>query len=226
MNTENFEKFREFYLNYKSAYTISAEFQMNGIKHPINLEVRKGGKIGCEVFTIINRETHHLFSRLLRGCIYKLILELPLGASLAISHTVFVEANNIIKPLLIIEEIFRETSVNTPRPLTENALFIILSCTMNGNSIRTRAYESDEIYGALDELKVKLGEEISAIRICPYCRFIEQYANTNICLRDLTPDEFTQAQNMEKRQKNLEIYFEKIAWDIDEFHFCSAFTRM
>lgn len=225
MNIEQHEQFSQFLINYKSAYNIFLECQMNGVKYPLNLEIRKSGKCGCELFTTLNGTTYQLFSGNLGGCIHRFVQSLPQGSTIEIPHRVFVEVKDSLESLLIIEEISQSPNIHSDNSAIGNNPSLILRGRLGDQSIQTQVYESDDLFDALSEFESKLKQENVIIRVCANCHFYDQLLNKEVCLRDLPSDKISQIRGPRAKRLSPEIYFEKIAWDMDHFHFCSAFTK-
>jgi hypothetical protein len=225
MNKDSTEKFEEYLKHYKSAHVIWGEYSFGSVSYKISLEVRQGATNGCTLFTIIDGTTYRITSKLIRGCLYKLLSELPKGSIITIPHKIYVEEERQRKQITVYEELSSEFTEDVSSEGGQiRKILILLGCEVNNNDIHTKHYESDEPYEALDELKSLLEwNKPIFLRICPYCRFYENYANSSICLRDLSQIEYAQVQELIKKRMDLQGYYEKIAWDLDVFHFCDAF---
>jgi hypothetical protein len=226
MPSDNYKNPQEFYINYKSASILLGKYKLNDSELQIILEIRKGAKSGCELFTEIGEVSFCLYSGLLRGCLHQMALQLPLGSIITIPHIVLIDVNEQILQLIINDEIYCRAVDGGERSNDQNStVFTVLGCSFFGNELRTRPYEFDDIDVALREIKEMVGKQKTInIRICPNCRFMDYYANTMICLRDLSPSEFTEVCEMRKKREMINDYYSKIAWDIDNFHYCSAFS--
>lgn len=226
MTDDHSNSSQEFYLHYKTASVILGIYKHNDIVSQIILENRKGAKSGCELSTEINGISLRLYSGLLRGCLYKLALELPLESLITIPHVVFIDRDGHISQLIINEEIYCRVIQDIDDVTDMNRqVFTALDCKFKGKEIRTKPYDFDDVDVALREIKDIASEEKNiTIHICPNCQFIDYYANTMICLRDLNPSEYVVVREMRKRRNVINNYYNKIAWDIDDFHYCSAFS--
>ena len=199
--------FQEYYMSYKNAFSIIAEYHLNMRKTTIILEIRKGGKVGCELYTKINGVPYSIYSRLLRGSFNQLLMELPEKSFIKVPHMVFIDNMGHVDPVIIIEEIGNSRIDNslTVSNYTKQT-FITLHCEYGDQIFQTRSYETDEVYEALDELLNSVEKFFSiSISICPRCIFIKHYANTAICLRDLSPEEIMIAEKKLKGHDSLNI---------------------
>lgn len=221
------DDFYNYYMNYKNAYSILGKYSLLGLESDILLEIRKSGKLGCEIYTTIKDITYNVSSGLLKGCLKKLLLELPEGSSIILPHQVHVrDQNGQVSKMVVKENIFnhlKEDSLSID--IDTNITLVLLSFVTNGEEFYTSPYDYDDISSALDDIKKELEKKYSlTIQICQQCQFLEDYANTMICLRDLNSNELESAKVLRKARKSLSGYYEKIAWDIEDFHYCSAFT--
>lgn len=211
--------FQEFSSNYKSGSVMFAEYQQDDFREKIILEKRKGANLRCELFTKISGNTHHVFSGIFRGCLSSLLQELPPNARISIAHIVPAETANGFTWLKIVETVMNEREINS-----EPRQSIFFTWELNGNSGKTNLYEMEDSLDALEEIRNIVCAN-GVIKICPYCAFMEYLSNTSMCLRNLDPDEFLDVQERMNKRRAFSEYYGKIAWDIEEFHFCSAFLE-
>jgi hypothetical protein len=219
---------QDYFMNYKSAYTILADYRLDDLQTRVILEIRKGAKLGCELFTVIAGIPYHVYSKLLRGCMTRLFLELPQRSSIMLPHSVGIGINGHSAQLIEVEETYTSTTscVEDISTFHESNPSIFLSYRDDDVEFHTSQYEIDDIDEALKELKTLLEDRHNArvtIRTCRFCHFMSQYANTEICLRDIKSQDFNVVQEMILRREHPVKYYKRIAWDVDEFHQCSAF---
>jgi hypothetical protein len=205
--------------NYKSATAINAEFQVGTYRETIAIEKRKSSKLGCVLYTEISGIKYRIYSGLYRGCLKSLIQKLPPNSRILIEHTIPAEDEKGILWINIRENILSRTeAIETPREL------VFLTSTISGNDFQTNVYDLEDTLDALKELRDIFNTNgVKIIKVCPYCVFNNYYSNTSLCLRDLETSEIRETHERIQSRKDFFEYYEKIAWDIEEFHFCSAF---